>query len=226
MVSFLAALALQASTGSVWFVGPFVNPPDRSSNLERTAHGAILSALKALRAFTVNDGSWDRNAVSQAAGRPDATVYRGAVGAVRLRKTRHGRSASVSLRAVAYDIVSGEVVSDVTAVGEALGEPGASDADLAAMSVQKAAERAVKETQDHRIPSGTLLNTTVNEPLLNRGRRDGYRVGTPVAVTRGRLLVGIAHISIVEDDQAELAFDRAALDFAPGDHVRALRAKA
>ena len=142
---------------------------------------------------------------------------------VRFGNTRAKRSASVSLRAVAYDIVSGEIVSDVTTRDKSSGGANASDADLTDVAIHQAAAKAVHETQVRLVPSGTLLNSTTNTPLLNRGLKDGYRAGTPVAVTRGRLLVGTAHIGIVDDDRAELVFDRAALDFAPGDHVRALR---
>ena len=137
---------------------------------------------------------------------------------------------SVTLALKMIDVASGELLNGAIVTGSSSPRVGyTTDLDtMATEAVNSAAYLAVKTMVDYIIPEATVQNTIgTNEVLLNKGSRDGIRVGMRMVVLRqtqggkrevvGRILVKEANPN---DATATITYQPKGVK--PEDNVRAI----
>lgn len=152
-------------------------------------------------------------------------MIEGAVKAVEVRGTGAGRQALVTLVVRMLDQASGEVINGAVQTGYSNARVGyAPDDDkLIAEAIDNAAYLAVKTMIDYIIPEVTVLNTIrTNEVMLNKGARDGMRVGLRMIVTREAEIIGQLQVKQVQPDYSTAVIINAMRGIRPEDKARAV----
>lgn len=185
-----AQVSLQLSESDNWFVVP-------DAQVQRRIQELNLQP------------PFDRPARVQVANGIDAT---GAVYGSVLEARVSGQptpQAYVRLQVLVEDISTGVLINGAVAEGVSTPRMGfTGDADiLLEEALGKAAFKARESMDRFRLPSGTVLNTTVVgvdgqqvEALINVGARQGVRRGMEMIVTRQRQLVGRVKVVNVDAD--------------------------
>ena len=151
------------------------------------------------------------------------TIVQGQVVDYQVRQVGGGKQAIVALRMVAYNVAGSLPVNGALVKGESTIRSGnVTNETLVTDAIAQAAALGVKEMDNQRVPSATVLNTTTRLALINQGARSGFRTGDTVVITRGTLQVGTGRIGAVEADQAEMTPERTVIGVAPGDKVSSL----
>ena len=168
--------------------------------LSRVASGAVYIELNKARRFDVITDSQMKTAMSDLGMRsPLSTtdllrlgadleadaIMEGEITSVVISK--EPQRASVTLVLKMIDVASGELLNGAIVTGSSSPRVGYT-ADLDTMTteaINSAAYLAVKTMIDYIIPEATVQNTIgTNEVLLNKGSRDGIRVGMRMIVLR------------------------------------------
>lgn len=122
---------------------------------------------------------------------------------------------------------SPELVNGAAQVGEARARPGQSDEEtLAQEAVDNGAVLAVKQMLATNLTDGTIVSTVGPQNslqiLVNRGSRDGLKVGMQMLVTREEQRVGKIQITNVFSTDSEAKAVQSTLGIRPEDKVRAI----
>lgn len=126
---------------------------------------------------------------------------------------RQGRAAVVTLVVQQLDAATGDYINgtEVTESAEQRLQPTA-DEILVDEAINKATFAAVRSMRQTTLPTGKVLNTTVNDAELSIGARNGVGIGQRYSVLRDiynrsrgvtqRVKIAEIMISRVEDDQS------------------------
>ncbi len=139
--------------------------------------------------------------------------------------------AHVRVEIVAEDIVTGTLFNGATVEASStprMGHIGEADL-LLEEALGKAAYRAVQFMYTNRMPTGTVLNTAVVNPLggkmyalLNVGARQGIRRGMDMVVTRHREPVGVVTVIRVDANDSTAVVIANIQGVKPEDRVRGI----
>lgn len=132
-----------------------------------------------------------------------------------------GSQSTVGIRVLVLDVASGLPINGAAIAQKSSIRGGNATPDtLISEALETAAVDAVSRIQSQRLPTATVLNTRVNEALINRGSRSGFKDGQEVIVTRGREQVATGTVGGVEPDSANVKLTRSFKGIEPGDKVR------
>ncbi|MEN6521410.1 MAG: CsgG/HfaB family protein [Armatimonadota bacterium] len=152
-------------------------------------------------------------------------MIEGSIKAVELRGSGSTRRAAVTIVIRMVDQSSGEVINGAIQTGTSNVRVGSSPDDdkLISEAINNAAYQAVKTMIDYIIPEATVQNTIrTNEILLNKGARDGIRLGMRMIVTRDREIIGEVEIRKVDPDNATGFIVKQTRGISPEDKARAV----
>lgn len=132
-----------------------------------------------------------------------------------------GSQASIGIRVLVIDVASGLPINGAAVAQKSSIRGGNVTPDtLVSEALETAAVDAVSKIQTQRLPTATVLNTRVNEALINRGSRSGFKDGQEVIVTRGREQVATGTVFGTEPDSANVHLTRSFKGIEPGDKIR------
>ena len=152
-------------------------------------------------------------------------MIEGAIKAVELRGSSATRRAAVTIVVRMLDQASSEVINGAVQTGTSNVRVGyeADDDKLIAEAIDNAAYQAVKTMIDYIIPEATVQNTIrTNEVLLNKGARDGLRVGMRMIIIREREIIGEIEIRQVDPDNSTASVVKQTRGIRPEDKARAV----
>jgi len=155
-------------------------------------------------------------------------VVTGEITSVRQVEGREPKAFTVGLEVRLQDPYEGDVLSRTAEVAEAQAKPGQTDENAVIESaVYKAGSQAVRRMIALQVPEATVLATRVaggNAGFveIDRGFRDGIRVGMEMGVYRGRQRVGKIKIVRVQPTSAEGAILESAFGIRPEDKARVI----
>lgn len=149
----------------------------------------------------------------------------GAVKAVQLRGEGATRRAAVTVVVRMIDQASGEVINGAVQTGHSNARVGAAvdDDRLISEAINNAAFQAVREIIDYIIPEATIQNTIrTDEVMLNKGARDGIRVGMRMIVTRDREIIGEIEVRQTDPNNSTASVVKYTRGIRPEDKARAV----
>lgn len=151
-------------------------------------------------------------------------VITGEVQKARINKGANGKSADVVLLVRGIDVASGLSVLGTAEFGQSAERPGdVSDDAVLNEAINFAAQKSVTTIIQQQIGVATVLATPTSKFVkINKGSRDGIKVGMDMVVTRGREQVATIHISDVSTQEAEATVRSSIKGVAPGDKARVL----
>jgi curli biogenesis system outer membrane secretion channel CsgG len=152
-------------------------------------------------------------------------MIEGAIKAVEIRGTGPTRRAVVTVVVRMVDQASQEVVNGAVQSGWSQMRVGSDTDDdkLISDAINNSAYQAVKTMIDYIIPEATVQNTIrTNEVMLNKGARDGLRVGMRMIVIRDREIIGEIQLREVDPDNAFAYVVRQIRGIRPEDKARAV----
>ncbi|MEN6370892.1 MAG: CsgG/HfaB family protein [Armatimonadota bacterium] len=194
----------------------------KSNRFDVITRAQIDAQMKELRiANPLN--STERNRLGEALS-ADAMIE-GSIKAVELRGSGATRRAAVTIVIRMVDQSSGEVINGAIQTGTSNVRVGSSPDDdkLISEAIDNAAYQAVKTMIDYIIPEATVQNTIrTNEVLLNKGARDGIRLGMRMIVTRDREIIGEIEIRNVDPDNSTGFIVKQTRGISPEDKARAV----
>jgi hypothetical protein len=160
--------------------------------------------------------------VSQALG--VETVITGEVQDARVNHSANGKSADIILVVKGIDVASGLVVLGSAVHGQSSERPGdVSDDVVINEALSYAAQQAVSQMLALQVDVATVLTTpTVSSVVLNKGSRQGIKMGMTMVVTRGREQVATVRVSEVSQDVSTCTVVKSFKGIAPGDRARAV----
>lgn len=170
----------------------------KSNRFDVITRAQIEAQMKELRISPPLNGT-ERNRLGEALSAD--SMIEGAIKAVELRGSGATRRAAVTIVIRMVDQASGEVVNGAIQTGFSNARVGSAPDDdkLIAEAIDNAAYQAVKTMIDYIIPEATVQNTIrTNEVMLNKGARDGIRLGMRMIVTREREIIGEIEIKQVD----------------------------
>ena len=151
------------------------------------------------------------------------TIFIGEVQKARINKGGNGKSADVVLVVRGIDVASNLPIMGAAVPGQSSERSGdVSDATLLNEAVNYAAQRAVSNIIGQQVVPAYVLGTPGKFIKINKGARDGLKVGMELVVTRGREEVGIIRISSLDPDTGEAGVIRSNKGVAPGDKCRVI----
>lgn len=151
------------------------------------------------------------------------TIFVGEIQKARINKGGNGKSADVVLVVRGIDVASNLPIMGAAVPGQSSERSGdVSDATLLNEAVNYAAQKAVSDIIAQQIAPAFVLGTPGKFVKINKGARDGLKVGMEMVVTRGREEVGIVRISSLDPDTAEAGVVRSNKGVAPGDKLRVI----
>ncbi|CAN5492312.1 hypothetical protein BH11ARM1_BH11ARM1_02460 [soil metagenome] len=152
-----------------------------------------------------------------------STVVTGEVANYQVMNTGGGKMARVTLRTVVYDVASAVAVNgNITTADSTTRSGDVSDETLITDAIQSASSDAIRQIQAQTLPTGTILNTTTAEALINKGARSGFKEGQEVIILRNREQVASGHVRSVDPDMSTVRVERVMKGVQPGDKVRAI----
>lgn len=194
----------------------------KSNRFDVITRAQIDAQMKELRlANPLN--STERNRLGEALD-ADAMIE-GSIKAVELRGSGATRRAAVTIVVRMVDQSSGQVINGAIQTGTSNVRVGSSPDDdkLIAEAIDNASYQAVKTMIDYIIPEATVQNTIrTNEILLNKGARDGIRLGMRMIVTREREIIGEVEIREVDPDNSTGSIVKQTRGIKPEDKARAV----
>lgn len=143
----------------------------------------------------------------------DAKIHRGA----------NGKSADVALIVRGVDVISNLAIYGIAVHGQSSERPGdVSDETLLNEAIQYAATKGVRDLMTQTVDVATVLTTPGDGRFvkLNKGARQGIKVGQTMVVTRGREKVAMIRVAEVDSDSAMGHVTEGLKGVAPGDKAR------
>jgi hypothetical protein len=150
------------------------------------------------------------------------TIIVGEVSAIRINKGQGGKSADVALIVRGLDVASGLPVLGAAVAGQSAERPGdVSDDVVIDEAIRYASQEATRSLLEVPVDIATVLTTpTPQFVTLNKGTRQGVKVGQEMVVLRGREQVAIIRISEVTTDASTGRLVSSQKGVAPGDKAR------
>jgi hypothetical protein len=155
-------------------------------------------------------------------------VY-GDIAAIRVDRPKdRPRTVRVGLRVAVVDPARGDIVNGAAVVGTAVQKSAAdTDEQLAWEAARAATLLAVRDLQSTTLPEGIILNTVGGGGsglliLINRGHRDGVKVGMEMAVYRNGERMGVIRVTSVMSNTSDAVPVEYTLGYRPMDTVRAI----
>ncbi len=151
------------------------------------------------------------------------TIFVGEVQKARINKGGNGKSADVVLVVRGIDVASNLPVMGTAVPGQSSERSGdVSDATLLNEAVNYAAQKAVSNILSQQVAPAFVLGTPGKFVKINKGARDGLKVGMELVVTRGREEVGIIKVNELDPDTGDCNVVRSSKGVAPGDKCRVI----
>ncbi len=150
-------------------------------------------------------------------------VVVGEIKNARINHSANGKSADVILVVRGIDVVSNLAIYGTAVGGQSSERPGdVSDAALLNEAVEYAATVAVRNLMTQTVDVATVLTTPGDGRFvkLNKGARQGVKVGQTMVVTRGREKVAMLRVSDVDSDSSMGHVIEGLKGVAPGDRAR------
>lgn len=149
-------------------------------------------------------------------------VITGEIQDARVNKSANGKSADVVLVVRGIDTASGLPIMGAAVHGQSSERPGdVSDDVVLNEAINYAAQQAVTAMTTQQVDVATVLTTPSTRTVqLNKGSRQGLKVGMVMVVTRGREQVARIRISEVSPDLATATTITTVKGVAPGDKAR------
>lgn len=146
---------------------------------------------------------------------------------VRIEYTGAGsnRAASVTLALQLIDRASGEIINGAVQTGQSAARVGymADDDVLVTEAINNAAYLAVKELSDYVIPEGTVyVNEGVDQVVLNKGARQGIKLGMRMIVLRQKEIIGYLQVTKVSPNDSTAKVLKSLRGIQPEDNFRAI----
>ena len=152
-----------------------------------------------------------------------SSVVTGTIVEWRVNTTGGGKFAEVTIQVVVTDVASGFPVNGALVKGQSTTRAGdVSDETLVNEAINAAANAAIQDINSRTLPQATVLNTYVDEALVNQGTRAGFKAGQEVVILRGRQQVATGSIIDIDPDSARVRVTNASLGVQPGDKIRAV----
>jgi hypothetical protein len=236
----------QLSTRKLWAVMPFVDR--KGGHFGQAAAEALTTALstrqdefkppievappdtvtRALSTLSLTAPVTDKTSILRVGQELRAsTLITGEVVNYRVRSVSGGKQASVIIRAEAINVASGLPINGAAIQSDSTVKASSTpDEDLIGQAINIGTEEAVGRILGQTLPTGTVLNTTGREALINQGSRSGFKSGQTVVVLRNREQVAVAKVTDVEFDQSSVQVIRPGNNgekgIAPGDSVQVI----
>lgn len=154
-------------------------------------------------------------------------VFTGEVKDARIRQGGNGKSADVILVVKGIDVASGLPIMGAAVHGQSSERPGdVSDDVLLEEAVNYGAQEATRIVLGQQLEPATVIGTPgfggTYRVKINKGARNGIKVGQKLIVTRGREQVGIIAVKGIEADSADATVVKEYKGVAPGDRARVI----
>lgn len=154
-------------------------------------------------------------------------VFIGEVRDARIRQGGNGKSADVVLIVRGIDVASGLPIMGAAVHGQSSERPGdVSDDVLLEEAVNYGAQEATRIVLGQQLDPATVIGTPgfggTYRVKINKGARNGIKVGQKLVVTRGREQVGIIEVKSIEADSADAVVVKEYKGVAPGDRARVI----
>lgn len=233
----VARSVAQIETLPLWAVVEFQNLSSKGGpGYGKTASDAVSSELAKTNKYELIPGETVTRAETELGYtgtlRPDqlvrlgqniraTTIVSGQLVDYRVIEVGAGKQADVILRVEIRDVASGLPINGAALKASSAIKGGdVSDETLINEAISAAAYEAVGQIVSRTLPRATVLNTTGNEALINRGSRSGFSKDQEVIVTRGRDQVATAVVAEVEPDAGIVRVVRSNRGIQPGDKVQ------
>lgn len=152
-------------------------------------------------------------------------VMIGEIKDAKIRRGANGKAADVVVVIKGIDVVSNLAVYGTAVHGESSERPGdVSDETLLNEAVQYAATQGVRNLMEQTVEIATVLSTPGDGRFvkINKGARQGVKIGQMMVVTRGREKVAMIRVSDVDSDSAMGHVTEGLKGVAPGDRCRVI----
>jgi hypothetical protein len=151
-------------------------------------------------------------------------VITGEIKEARINAGRQGKSADVVLVVRGIDVSSGYTVLGAAVKGQSTERPGdVADDVVLNDAVNYAAQKAVDVMLSQQVDIATVLTTPTTDTVqLNKGSRQGIKLGMEMVVTRGREQVAMIRVVDLATDSSTGRVLRSNKGVAPGDRARAI----
>lgn len=154
-------------------------------------------------------------------------VFVGEVQQSRVRSGANGKSADVVVVIRGIDVASGLPIMGAAVLGQSSERPGdVSDDVLLEEAVNYAAQEATRIVMGQVLEPATVIGTPgigdAYRVKINKGNRNGIKVGQRMIVTRGREQVGVIEVKSTDADSADCSVITEYKGVAPGDRARVI----
>jgi hypothetical protein len=152
------------------------------------------------------------------------TIIVGEISDARINTSALGKSADVVLVVRGIDVASGLPVLGAAVHGQSSERPGdVSDDVVLNEAISYAAQQAVNVLMTQQVDIATVLTTpTTRTVTLNKGAREGLKIGMQMVVTRGKEEVARIRINDLSPDVSTATVISQSKGVAPGDKARAI----
>ncbi|MES2461835.1 MAG: hypothetical protein V4671_14720 [Armatimonadota bacterium] len=192
-------------------------PSHSSTTLSQAATEAVAAAMSRKNLYSVKD----RKDTEQAVKELDLHLPMSSNAAVKLGQnlgvdrvvngeitevsfTDKPRRAHVKLSISLMHVIIGEIVYNTSVVGSSLPAATGTDAMLIEQAIKRAAESAFYSSCE--MPTAVITTMEENSTTINRGSRDGIRVGDKAIVIRGNERVNFIRVFSVSASESQVQF--------------------
>lgn len=152
-----------------------------------------------------------------------STIVSGEIKGYRVVSSNGDKRGEVLVRVFVRDVASGITINGAAVAGASGWRAGSTEAEaLMNEALQDAAFKAVHDIEGRRLPTSTVLTTLGEKTQIDKGARDGMKVGMRVIVTRGRDQVAIAKIVNMDADTSILTPEQVFKGLKSGDKARVI----
>lgn len=152
-------------------------------------------------------------------------IMQGSIVKIEYSGSGANRTASVTLALQLIDRASGEIINGALQTGSSSARVGytADDDTLVTEAINNAAYLAVKQVNDYVIPEGTVhVNQGVDQVVLNRGARQGIKLGMRMIVLRQKEIIGFIQVTKLSNNDATAKVLKSLRGIQPEDKFRAI----
>ncbi len=152
-------------------------------------------------------------------------IMQGSIVKIEYSGSGANRAASVTLALQLIDRASGEIINGALQSGQSAARIGytADDDTLVTEAINNAAYLAVKQVSDYVIPEGTVhVNQGVDQVVLNRGARQGIKLGMRMIILRQKEIIGFVQVTKLSANDATAKVLKSLRGIQPEDRFRAI----